>query len=180
MKTAVSVHGTPHCARRIALWCAITATAAALLAFTGGPVLADAYAPQLPPLRTPQRLIQRQPRASCSRHRHHRGSSSRSSTSRLAAVGQRRAVFGWLKRAAVLTGFGYSCTALSTPPAVAADGSVPDGRVVSLVVANLGGVEGQTGTVKIQLAPAWAPKGVARFEVRRAIDRSIDRSGAGW
>jgi len=38
------------------------------------------------------------------------------------------------------------------------------GRTVELEIANLEGVEGNTGKVKIKLQPDWAPTGVKRFE----------------
>jgi hypothetical protein len=41
-----------------------------------------------------------------------------------------------------------------------------NGRIVSFEIQNLNGIDGKTGNIKIQLAPAWAPRGVARFEVR--------------
>jgi hypothetical protein len=40
------------------------------------------------------------------------------------------------------------------------------GKVVEFQLASLSGNPDDTGTVKIQLYPEWAPKGVARFEVR--------------
>ena len=38
------------------------------------------------------------------------------------------------------------------------------GRVVEFQLTNLEGIPGKTGTVRIQLCPEWAPRGVARFE----------------
>jgi hypothetical protein len=51
------------------------------------------------------------------------------------------------------------------PPAAASVDDEVNGRIVSFQIQNLNGVDGQTGNIKIQLAPAWAPRGVARFEV---------------
>jgi hypothetical protein len=39
------------------------------------------------------------------------------------------------------------------------------GNVIEIQVANLDGQADNTGTIKIQLKPDWAPRGVARFEV---------------
>ena len=44
--------------------------------------------------------------------------------------------------------------------AVAEEGS---GSIVEFQVDNLDGVEGNTGTIKIQLRPEWAPLGALRF-----------------
>lgn len=52
-------------------------------------------------------------------------------------------------------------TASLTKPAFADDAA---GSIIELQVANLDGVEGQTGTIKIQLRPEWAPRGAQRFE----------------
>ena len=68
-----------------------------------------------------------------------------------------------LSEAAVL-GFGIKTGNLLTEVARAEDDV--SGRIVTFQVSNLGGEEGKTGTFKIQMAPAWAPRGVARFEVR--------------
>jgi hypothetical protein len=43
--------------------------------------------------------------------------------------------------------------------------SLSSGNVVEIRVANLEGQPDSTGTIKIQLRPDWAPRGVARFEV---------------
>jgi len=50
-------------------------------------------------------------------------------------------------------------TMMLSPPAAHAD---PVGSTVELDIANLDG--GASGTIRIQLRPDWAPKGVARFE----------------
>ena len=42
--------------------------------------------------------------------------------------------------------------------------STTPGRIVELQVANLQGNADQTGTIRIQLEPTWAPRGVERFE----------------
>lgn len=78
----------------------------------------------------------------------------------------RRGVLGKLRGAVVgaitLTSFRQGPSAASAEETPVA---TTDGRIVELQVANLDGVEGKTGTVKIQLRPEWAPRGVKRFEV---------------
>lgn len=89
------------------------------------------------------------------------------STSSLNAS-SRRGVLGKL-RGAILGGAGFSAFRQRSEAASAED--IPastDGRKVELQVANVDGVEGKTGTVKIQLRPEWAPRGVKRFEVSTA------------
>lgn len=92
-------------------------------------------------------------------------SSLRSSTSLDAA--SRRGVLSRIKGAVVgVATFG----AFRQRPSVALAEEVPEttsGRIVELQIANLNGEEGKTGTVKIQLRPEWAPRGVKRFEVSR-------------
>ena len=88
-----------------------------------------------------------------------------SSTSLDAA--SRRGVLGRIKGAVLgVATFG----AFRQRPSVALAEEIPEttnGRIVELQIANLEGVEGKTGTVKIQLRPEWAPRGVKRFEVSR-------------
>jgi len=86
---------------------------------------------------------------------------------------RRREIFKWAKRTAVL-GFGLK-TASSLPKAAVAEEQ--GGRIVTFTVDNLSGEEGKTGTFKIQLVNDWAPKGVARFEVRSKNRRSFLTSG---
>lgn len=132
------------------------ACAAAALVLTCTIVLpcADAYAPT--PHQQHQQLTPLQPRTA-----------SRRFPTSLDAIGKRREIFGWLKKAAVL-GMGFK-TVLADPAKAAAaaqDDAAVNGRVITFQVNNLGGEEGKVGTVKIQMAPTWAPRGVARFEVR--------------
>ena len=42
-----------------------------------------------------------------------------------------------------------------------------EGRLIQFDVANLDGVEGNTGSFTIQLHPSWALRGSERFEVRK-------------
>jgi hypothetical protein len=58
-------------------------------------------------------------------------------------------------------GVGFTAAVVGALPAIAEEGSI-----VELQVANLDGVEGRTGTIKIQMRPDWAPRGVQRFEVQ--------------
>lgn len=58
-------------------------------------------------------------------------------------------------------GVGFTAAVVGSQPVIAEEGSI-----VELQVANLDGVEGRTGTIKIQLRPDWAPRGVQRFEVQ--------------
>ena len=78
------------------------------------------------------------------------------------SASRRREVFRWARNLAF---WGYGASQTLVPDVASADDAV-NGRVIALKVNNLGGEEGKTGTVRIQMAPEWAPKGVARFEVR--------------
>jgi hypothetical protein len=78
--------------------------------------------------------------------------------------GSRRRVLGGIKRAVV--GAATLAVFRQGPKVAVADDSIPTtGRIVELTVANLDGIEGNTGTIKLQLRPEWAPRGVKRFEV---------------
>jgi peptidyl-prolyl cis-trans isomerase A (cyclophilin A) len=75
----------------------------------------------------------------------------------------RREVFKALRRGAV--GVASLATFTRKPQlAVAEENSSTTGRIVELTVSNLDGVPSKTGTIKIQLRPEWAPRGVKRFE----------------
>jgi hypothetical protein len=74
----------------------------------------------------------------------------------------RRDFVNTLKR--VVLGAGTAAALKNNAPAFAEEATT--GRIVEMQVANLGGEEGKTGTVRIQLRPEWAPRGVSRFEVR--------------
>ncbi|GKY99501.1 hypothetical protein MPSEU_000904300 [Mayamaea pseudoterrestris] len=95
----------------------------------------------------------------------HISSSSPSSTRLYAFTPPRRRVLEWIKRVA----FG-GLVASSVPNVALADGETDivnnptPGSVIAMEFSNLDGVAGKTGTVKIQLYPEWAPKGVERFE----------------
>ena len=86
------------------------------------------------------------------------------SDTELSASSRRREIFGKLKKA-FLAG-GVASVFKGSEPAVAEDATPTPvtGRVVVVEIGNVGGEEGKTGTVKIQLHPEWAPIGTKRFE----------------
>lgn len=88
----------------------------------------------------------------------------RRSNTELSASSRRREIFGKLRKA-FLAG-GVASVFKGSEPALAEDAtpSPVTGRVVVLEIGNVGGEEGKTGTVKIQLHPEWAPIGTKRFE----------------
>ena len=55
---------------------------------------------------------------------------------------------------------------LSPVSSIAVSEEQAEGRLIQFDVANLDGVEGNTGSFTIQLHPSWAPRGSERFEVR--------------
>ena len=57
-------------------------------------------------------------------------------------------------------------TAAVLTPAMAFAAEEQEGRLIRFDVANLDGVEGNTGSFTIRTHPSWAPEGVRRFEVR--------------
>ena len=72
----------------------------------------------------------------------------------------RRNFLGTVKR--FVLGGATAAAIKRNAPALAAEETT--GRIVEMQVANLGGEVGKSGTVKIQLRPEWAPRGVSRFE----------------
>ena len=77
----------------------------------------------------------------------------------------RRGVLGWFRQAAFI-GVGSS----TFGPAIAPAEDGPPGSIVELKLANLEGNPDQSGTVKIQMEPSWAPIGVQRFEELTSIN----------
>jgi hypothetical protein len=87
-----------------------------------------------------------------------------SSTALQAVRGSRRRdFFDAAKRVFLGAGAVAALGKETTPPAFAEDSTA--GKIVALQVANIDGEPGKTGTLRIQLRPEWAPRGVARFEV---------------
>jgi hypothetical protein len=77
----------------------------------------------------------------------------------------RRNVLDTIKRVFIGTGAALASQGI---PVAFADDTAPVGKVVEIAVANLDGDPGKTGTIRIQMKPEWAPRGVARFEVSLA------------
>jgi hypothetical protein len=75
----------------------------------------------------------------------------------------RRGFFGGVKR--IFLGAAAMATLKQTVPPALADDSPTTGRIVEMQIANLDGEVGKVGTIRIQLRPEWAPRGVQRFEV---------------
>ena len=87
-----------------------------------------------------------------------------STTTELAAFSRRREVFNRLRNSVFAGGLASMFT--SKPVFAEETSSAPStGRIITFEIGNLGGEEGKTGTVKIQMRPEWAPLGVKRFEV---------------
>lgn len=82
-----------------------------------------------------------------------------------ALFAERRTVLGNI-RAGIVSVATFAAFRQRVEPAYADEIVQTDGRVIELQIANLDGVEGSTGVVKIELKKDWAPRGVKRFEVR--------------
>ena len=74
----------------------------------------------------------------------------------------RRNVLDTIKRVFIGTGAAVASQGI---PVAFADDTAPVGKVVEIAVANLDGDPSKTGTIRIQMKPEWAPRGVSRFEV---------------
>ena len=85
-------------------------------------------------------------------------------------MGERREFFKnvrqtLLSTSGVLAGSFVAFNSQGTPIAHADDASpTTTGRIVEMELANISGQEGESGKIKIQLRPEWAPRGVQRFE----------------
>lgn len=88
--------------------------------------------------------------------------------------GSRRGFIATVKR--LFLGVGGVSTLGGRPLAALAEDtdSSQSGNVVEIQVSNLDGNPDSKGTIKIKMKPDWAPRGVARFEVRFANARAVD------
>lgn len=81
---------------------------------------------------------------------------------------RRRELFAGVRR--IFVGAGTAAVAFrgsKTLPVFAEDNNTSDaGNTIEIQVANLDGNSDISGTIKILMKPDWAPRGVARFEVR--------------
>ena len=78
----------------------------------------------------------------------------------LEASSGRRDLLKWVKR----TAFSFGISSLITYPGEVRAEEDTGGKIILITVNNLDGEEGRKGSFKLQLAPSWAPRGVARFE----------------
>lgn len=92
------------------------------------------------------------------------GNGATTTTTELSAI-RRRAAFSWFKKA-LMAGVGLSTASNIADAQAAAPEGDEAGKIVTMQVDNLDGEPGNTGTIKIQMQPSWAPRGVERFEVR--------------
>jgi peptidyl-prolyl cis-trans isomerase A (cyclophilin A) len=83
-----------------------------------------------------------------------------STTTLEAEKGSRRRDFFGSVRGIFLGAAAVGTLSQSAAPALAET----TGRIVEMQVANIDGEEGKVGTIRIQLRPEWAPRGVQRFE----------------
>lgn len=75
---------------------------------------------------------------------------------------RRRDLFNGVRRIFLGAGAVATLNKESVRPAFAEETT---GKIIEMEIANIEGEAGKTGTIKIQLRPEWAPRGVARFEV---------------
>lgn len=74
---------------------------------------------------------------------------------------RRRDLFNGVRRIFLGAGAVATLNKESVRPAFAEETT---GKIIEMEIANIEGEAGKTGTIKIQLRPEWAPRGVARFE----------------
>jgi hypothetical protein len=78
--------------------------------------------------------------------------------------GDRRGFFSAVRKVFLGAGAVVSNIGSRSLPALAEDTGSSSGNLVEIQIENLDGPS-SSGTIKIQLKPEWAPRGVARFEV---------------
>ena len=92
---------------------------------------------------------------------------------------RRRELFSGIRR--VIVGAGTAAVAFRGTKGLPVFAEENDargaGNTIEIQVANLDGNPGGTGTIKIMMRPDWAPRGVARFEVRNTSGMWLTVSG---